>query len=89
MLFFSSNCYSGSLYDLSNATAQHVDGPYTKSPTPMLVTGNGPNLQVPGGADVNIDGKKLVFHADVGGNRAQNMGMYTAAIKIQGTSVSI
>jgi hypothetical protein len=31
VLSFSSNCYSGSLYDLSYATAQHVDGPYTKS----------------------------------------------------------
>jgi beta-xylosidase len=86
VLFFSSNCYSGSLYDLSYATAQHVDGPYTKSPAPLLVT---PNQQAPGAADVNIDGTKLVFHADVGGNRAQNGGMYAAEISIQGTSVSI
>lgn len=89
VLFFSSNCYSGSLYDVGYATAQQVAGPYTKSSAPLLITGDGPNLLAPGGADVSTDGTKLVFHADVGGNGAQTRGMYTAEIQIQGTSVSI
>lgn len=40
ILFFSSNCYSGSLYDSSYATSVNgVAGPYTKSSAPLLVTG--------------------------------------------------
>lgn len=49
ILFFSSNCYSGSLYDSSYATSVNgVGGPYTKSSAPLLVTGNPAGLYSPG-----------------------------------------
>ena len=59
LLFFSSNCYSTPLYDISYATADSIKGPYTKSAAPLLVTGNF-SLTSPGGA--SSDGKgHMVF----------------------------
>ena len=48
VLFFSSNCYSTPLYDVSYATSRSLSGPYTKSSSPLLVTGNF-GLTAPGG----------------------------------------
>ncbi len=48
ILFFSSNCYSTTLYDISYATSANLKGPYTKSSAPLLVTGNY-GLTAPGG----------------------------------------
>lgn len=89
VLFFSSNCYAGALYDISYATASSVAGPYTKSSAPLLTTGSPyGQLYSPGGADVARDGTKLVFHADLG-TSANTRQMYTAAITISGTKVTI
>ncbi|KAK0467986.1 Arabinanase/levansucrase/invertase [Desarmillaria tabescens] len=89
VLFFSSNCYDGGLYDTSYATASNVLGPYTKSSSPLFVTGDPfSNLYSPEGADVTTDGTKLVFHADLGTSAATRQ-MYTAEISINGTKVSI
>lgn len=66
-LFFSSNCYSGSLYDTSFAyyDGQLGAGSFAKSKSPLLVTGsNGGLLYSPGGAEVNPAGDSLVFHSD-------------------------
>ena len=92
ILFFSSNCYSGQYYDVSYATASSVAGPYTKASAPnapLLQTGseNGV-LYSPGGADVLVDGSRIVFHADLGTN-ANTRQMWTGAIKVSGTVVSI
>ena len=89
VLFFSSNCYSGSLYDVSYATASSVLGPYTKSSAPLLVTGS-PYAQLysPGGLDINRAGTQAVFHADLG-TTADTRQMYTAAVTISGTTVTI
>ena len=87
-LFFSSNCFDGPFYDVSYATATDIMGPYTKSPRALLLPGSGPNLYSPGGADVTPDGKKMVFHADLGTN-ANTRQMYSAEISINGTTVTI
>lgn len=53
-LFFSSNVYSSTLYDISYAVSQSVTGPYTKAQAPnapFLVTGDS-GLTAPGGATV-------------------------------------
>ena len=55
ILFFSSNCYSTTLYDVSYATSTSLTGPYTKSKKPLLVTGNF-SLTAPGGATSNGNG---------------------------------
>ncbi|VDB87791.1 unnamed protein product [Peniophora sp. CBMAI 1063] len=88
-LFFSSNCYSGSLYDVSYATASSVLGPYTKSSAPLLITGS-PYAQLysPGGLDINRAGTQAVFHADLD-QSASVRQMYTAAVTISGTTVTI
>lgn len=90
VLFFSSNCFDGPYYDTSYATASHVMGPYTKSSSPLFVTGSGPNgeLYSPGGTDVTADGKKIVFHADKGTSAATRQ-MYIGEITIRGTKVTI
>ncbi|EXJ79659.1 hypothetical protein A1O3_07939 [Capronia epimyces CBS 606.96] len=60
-LFFSSNCYTTPKYDVSYATATDINGPYTKSGRPLLVT-NDANLVGPGGLDIIKGGGMVVFH---------------------------
>lgn len=60
ILFFSSNCFSGSLYDVSYAWSKSISGPYTKY-GPMLVTGTD-GLFSPGGLSVAADGVHAIFH---------------------------
>ncbi|KAL1624700.1 hypothetical protein SLS56_007676 [Neofusicoccum ribis] len=75
VLFYSSNCYSGSKYDIAYAFADRVAGPYTKVAR-FAVTGMG-GLYAPGGADISPDGKRMVFHAS---NGKGGRGMFTAQI---------
>lgn len=90
VLFFSSNCYSGSLYDTSYATADHIKGPYTKAGAPnapLLQTGKPySQLYSPGGLDVAPDGVNVVFHADLG-KTAHVRQMYTGKISVTGKTV--
>ena len=78
VLFFSSNCFAGPLYDVSYAVANSITGPYVKTGMPFAVTGTA-GLYAPGGLTVAADGKSVVFHASNGhGGR----GMYAASISI-------
>ena len=88
VLFFSSNCYSTEFYDTSYATSGSLKGPYTKAPAPLLTTGLD-GLLSPGGADVSVDGTTLVFHADKNPSDASVRQMYSSAITIDGTTVSL
>lgn len=88
VLFFSSNCFSTSLYDVAYATATSVTGPFTKGPFLMKTGTPFSQLFAPGGADVSSDGTKLVFHADLG-TTSSTRQMWTAAISISGHTVSI
>ncbi|KAL0264440.1 hypothetical protein SLS55_000390 [Diplodia seriata] len=75
VLFYSSNCYSGSNYDIAFAWADRVTGPYVKVAR-LAVTGTG-GLYAPGGAGISPDGSRMVFHASNGkGGRA----MFTARL---------
>ena len=94
-LFFSSNCFSGPLYDTSYATANSIWGPYTKAEAPLFITGDGPSsypMAGPGGADVIKDGTRIVLHShldnDMGFVGYTPRGMYTAKLTFSGTSVS-
>ena len=91
ILFFSSNCFNGVLYDTSYATSTNgVRGPYTKSSAPLLVTGaNGNQLQSPGGLDVGPMGKNVVFHSDSRRGDARVRQMWTGQLSIRGTNVRI
>jgi hypothetical protein len=84
-LFFSSNCYSTTLYDVSYATASSVKGPFTKSAKPLMVTDNPFTITAPGGATVTVDGKNLVFHANCDHGRC----MFERSIKISGKIVTM
>ena len=90
VLFFSSNCFNGPYYDTSYATASAITGPYTKAPSPLLVSGgDGGALNSPGGTSAGPDGTQIVFHADSAANDASVRQMWTAGISISGTTVSI
>ncbi|GAB7340566.1 hypothetical protein MBLNU457_6980t1 [Dothideomycetes sp. NU457] len=82
VLFFSSNCFASSQYDISYAFAESsITGPYTKR-GPMMITGTN-GLYSPGAADVAADGTHMVFHAgDVGPNNMWARYMYTQSITI-------
>ena len=87
VLFFSSNCYNGGLYDTSYAIADDVAGPYTKAvapDAPLLVTGgNRGQLNSPGGAMVGPEGTSMVFHSDLTPADPSTRQMWTAGITIQ------
>lgn len=92
-LFFSSNCFTGPLYDTSYATATSIYGPYTKTDLPLFITGDGPDLRGPGGSDIIKDGSRIVLHSHVDDDLRQYVGytprgMYTAQLKFSGTTVT-
>ena len=90
VLFFSSNCYSGALYDTSYATADNIKGPYTKAgapDAPLLQTGKPySQLYSPGGLDIGPGGVNVVFHADLG-TTADTRQMYAGQVTISGKTV--
>lgn len=69
VLFFSSNCYSTTAYDISYAFADNIRGPYEKK-GPFAETGWASGLSAPGGLDVSHDGQHALFHAGPVGDRA-------------------
>lgn len=85
VLFFSSNCYSTTLYDISYATSSSLTGPYAKSAEPLLVTGNY-GLTAPGGATCSVGGDAvMVFHA----NCDQGRCMYETSYSVSDGVVTI
>jgi beta-xylosidase len=88
-LFFSSGCFTGPTYNVKYATATDIAGPYTKASAPLIKTGDGPNLQGPGGADITFDGKLMVFHADMDPGPGLKREMFTARPTFSGRTVSI
>ena len=95
ILFFSSNCYSGDLYDTSYATSsngiKNGGGDYAKAGVPLLVTGSdGGKLYSPGGLDVGPDASKVVFHADLGTSvDTRQMWAGQITVDVGGRTVSI
>jgi beta-xylosidase len=81
-LFFSSNCYSTTLYDVSYATSNSVTGPFTKSSAPLMVTNNPFEITAPGGATTTVDGQNMVFHANCPAGRC----MFASAIVMSGST---
>lgn len=77
-LFFSSNCYSTTAYDVSFAVSGSVYGPFVKR-GPLLVTSDW-GLSAPGGAHVTADGRHMAFHAGAVGARY----MYAVPVKGEG-----
>lgn len=80
-LFYSSNCYSTTAYDVSWATATNIQGPYQKVGT-LFQTGTD-DLTAPGGASVASDGVHMVFHAKNGNHRS----MHTTQVSVDGPQV--
>lgn len=63
VLFFSSNCFATTKYDVSYATASNIRGPYTKY-GPLFVTGT-LGMQAPGGLDLAVNGDHAIWHGYV------------------------
>ena len=90
VLFFSSNCYSGSEYDTSYAVSTNgiTNGgaDYVKSSAPLLVTGSdGNQLYSPGGLDIDVDGTHVVFHADLD-ESVETRQMWAGVVSIDPTN---
>lgn len=86
VLFFSSNCYSTTLYDVSYATSNSLTGTYTKSKQPLLTTGND-GLYGPGGATASADGSVIVYHAFCGTDLASGRCMHERYLNVVGDNV--
>ncbi|KAL8766566.1 MAG: hypothetical protein Q9209_006709 [Squamulea sp. 1 TL-2023] len=90
LLFFSSNCYNGVLYDISYATAKNVLGPYTKAKQPLLVSGDhGGRLKSPGGAEVSPDASRIVFHGNREAGKPAVREMWVGELSVRGNVVTI
>ncbi|KAI5212405.1 glycoside hydrolase family 43 protein [Aureobasidium subglaciale EXF-2481] len=84
VLFFSSNCFATSNYDVTYAFADSINGPYVKR-GPMMVTGTD-GLFAPGGQAIAADGKHMMFHAgNVGPANMGWRGAYTQIINVDTT----
>ncbi|RLL94793.1 hypothetical protein CFD26_103344 [Aspergillus turcosus] len=90
VLFYSRNCYAGPWYVVAHATSKSITGPYTKARNPDISTGFGPTgtLYAPGGMTVTADGKRMVFHADLGTD-VNTRQMYIAYLDIIGGQVIV
>lgn len=92
-LTFSSNMYDTPQYDVSYATASSVNGPYTRSDEPLLVSGDpsdAGSLTAPGGSDFSVDESNIVFHAFKNGQDiSDGRAMYAADTDLSGDTISI
>lgn len=92
-LTFSSNLYNTKNYDVSYATAESIEGPYTKSSEPLLVSGDPSDVEPlagPGGSDFLKDGSKIVFHSfENGQNINDGRTMFTADVRLSEETISI
>ena len=84
VLFFSNSCFTTGNYNVNYATASSITGPYTRAASPLFQTGQY-GLTAPGGADIDHDGRHMLFHANQGSGRA----MWQAQIKFSGNTVSL
>ncbi|MCJ1476420.1 hypothetical protein MMC13_005086 [Lambiella insularis] len=90
VLFFSSNLFTTSKYDVAYATSTTgLKGPYTRNPTPLLQTGDDHGrLFGPGGLDVGSGGERVVFHSGYSGTSITRQ-LWTGQIAVNGTTVII
>ena len=88
VLFYSSNVFTTMHYNVGYATSTtSILGPYAKSATPLLKTGDDlGNLYGPGGLDVGAGGEKVVFHSRYNGGAIVRQ-MWTGQVAVNGTTV--
>jgi beta-xylosidase len=82
-LFYSSNCFTTTNYDVAYATSSSPTSGFTKQG--ILFKTDYRGLRDPGGADAAFDNSHFVFAAQLGDGRR---GLYTARIMLHGDSVS-
>lgn len=89
VLFFSNSCFTTNGYTVSYATASSITGPYTRAARPLFQTGDY-GLTAPGSADIDHDGKHLLFHANYGslGSLGTGRALYQAQITLNGNTIS-
>jgi beta-xylosidase len=93
VLFYSSNVYTTSAYNVKYATSTTgVLGPYTKADNPLLVTGDADGELIgPGGLDVDADSQRVVFHSATGLAAVTSLvrQLWTGQVYVNGTLVMI
>ena len=80
-LFYSSNCFTSTSYDVAYATSPNIRGPYTRQGS-LFTSRIG--MVSPGGADIAADGTHMVFHANSQNGRA----LFTAIVEISDNMVT-
>ena len=92
VLFYSSNVFDTENYDVSYATSNSIGGPFKRSENRLLQSGddNG-TLSGPGGLDVGVNSKEVVFHSMAPGSNHKGLvrNMWTAEITVDGNTVTI
>ena len=90
ILFYSSNSYMSSQYDIAYAASTTgIKGPHTRATAPLLSTGDaGGKLYGPRSIDVLAGSTKVVFHSGL--NRSWMVRQkWTGQVAVNGTTVSI
>ncbi|KAL8383155.1 hypothetical protein RB595_006760 [Gaeumannomyces hyphopodioides] len=84
VLLFSSHCFSSPRYNVNYAVARAVAGPYSRSPAPLVQTGDF-NLTAPGGATADAGAGAVAFHANCPAGRC----MFVGSFGVKGTEVIV
>ena len=87
VLFFSSNCFTTDLYDVSYATSTSPTGPFEKTTVPLFITGT-QGLIGPGGGSLADDGTSWAMHGYESQERVGNRrSMYVTQLDLRGNQV--
>jgi beta-xylosidase len=74
-LFYNSECFMSPRYRIEYATSKTLTGPYTRNPTPLLVSGEtAAHVDRPGGIDFNANGSLAVFSWRFGSELVHGQG---------------
>ncbi|KAK3309455.1 glycosyl hydrolase [Chaetomium strumarium] len=85
VLFYSSHCFNSPDYDVKYATAERIQGPYTRKGQLIGKQAGDYGLEAPGGATGVMGGLAMVFHANCPAGRC----MYETEYVLEGGEIKI
>lgn len=87
VLFYSAHCYTTDDYDIEYAWSSTIDGSYSDRGI-LLRTADNTGVYAPGGLDLDVNGKNVVFHGRSQPNGAGGRDLYSAELTINGKTIS-
>lgn len=95
-LMYNAGCFKDPQYRIEYATSESIEGPYTRSSSPLLVTGDtAARVHSPGGIDFNANGTRMIFQGDLNMDWTEekhgkrDRGMYAAGIEFNKNSARV